>query len=169
MCNKESFILYGTRETNFHLHKTKTYRLAPIPNKCIYINNRFGLLKTMFQIAKQLVECIFNIISCQNAYFGNHKHYKILVKRVGLSTVNNKCNFILTPNSGPEVIKLFPCSTQLSTKFILLINVKMPTIVGILTFMSRINTTSERLNAINFFICRYFSFYEQLKFRAQLS
>ena len=37
----------------------------------------------------------------------------------------------------PEVIKLFSCSTQLSMKFFLLINVKMPTIVGILTFMSR--------------------------------
>ena len=32
---------------------------------------------------------------------------------------------------GPEVIKLFSCSTQLRLKFILLINVKMPTIVGI--------------------------------------
>ena len=41
--------------------------------------------------------------------------------------------------SGPEVIKLFSCSTQLRPKFILLINVKMPTIVGILTFISRIN------------------------------
>ena len=63
----------------------------------------------------------------------------------------------------PKVLKVFPCSTQLSMKFqllreskilknniffclkqsnvvfILLINVKMPTIVGILTFMSRIN------------------------------
>ena len=45
----------------------------------------------------------------------------------------------------------------------------MSTIVGILTFISMINTTSERLKAINFFICRYFSHYEQLKFRAQLS
>ena len=69
----------------------------------------------------------------------------------------------------PEVIKLFPCSTQLSKKFILLINVKMPTIVGILTFISMINTTSERLKARNLFICRCFSFYEQLIFRAQLS
>ena len=61
--------------------------------------------------------------------------------------------------SRPEVIKLFSCSTQLSTNFqlliklkyqvsalslsdvvyIMLINVKMPTIVGILTFMSRIS------------------------------
>ena len=39
--------------------------------------------------------------------------------------------------SGPEVIKLFPCSTQLSMKFFLLINVKM---LGILTFMSRKNS-----------------------------
>ena len=70
---------------------------------------------------------------------------------------------------GPEVIKLFSCSTQQSTKFILLINVKMPTIVGILTFVSMTNTTSERLKARNFFVCRYFSFNEQLKFRAQLS
>ena len=32
-----------------------------------------------------------------------------------------------------------PCSTQLSMKFFLLINVEMPTIVGISTFMSRKN------------------------------
>ena len=62
---------------------------------------------------------------------------------------------------GPEVIKLFSCSTQLNEilnahkykkyqeiwhifcsdkpriPFFLLINVKIPTIVGILTFMSR--------------------------------
>ena len=47
--------------------------------------------------------------------------------------------------SRPAIIKLFSCSTQLSTEFNLLINVKMPTIVGILTFISMINTTSERL------------------------
>ena len=66
---------------------------------------------------------------------------------------------------GPDLIQVFSCSTQLSTKFqlliktkiqtneevsclnlslsdvvfIMVINVKMPTIVGILTFMSRIN------------------------------
>ena len=73
------------------------------------------------------------------------------------------------PKLCPEVIKLFSCSSQLSTKFIPLINVKMLTIVGILTFISMINTTPERLKARNFFICRYFIFYEQLKFHAQLS
>ena len=60
----------------------------------------------------------------------------------------------------PKVIKLFSCSSQLSTKLILLINVKMPTIVVILTFISMINTTSERLKARYFSICRYLSFYE---------
>ena len=64
---------------------------------------------------------------------------------------------------------IFSCSIQLSMKFILLINVKMPTIVDSLTVISMINTISERLKARNFFICRYFSFYEQLKFCAQLS
>ena len=39
-------------------------------------------------------------------------------------------------NPGPEVIKLFSCSAQLRLKFILLINVKMLTIVGILTIIS---------------------------------
>ena len=47
----------------------------------------------------------------------------------------------------PRRYKTFLCSTQLSAKFILLINIKMPTIVGILTFISMINTTSERLKA----------------------
>ena len=45
----------------------------------------------------------------------------------------------------PNVIKLCSCSTQLSTKFIMLINVKMPTIIVLLTFISMINTKSESL------------------------
>ena len=40
----------------------------------------------------------------------------------------------------PEVTKLFHTrSTQMNMQFILHINIEMPTIVGILTFMSRIN------------------------------
>ena len=70
---------------------------------------------------------------------------------------------------GPEVIKLFSCSAQLRLKFILLINVKMPTIVGILTFMSRINYQNLRYEpkfSTNF---DYLSIYEQLKIHAQLN
>ena len=66
-------------------------------------------------------------------------------------------------SSGPEVIKLFLCPTQLSTKFILLINVKMPTVVGI---FSMINTISKRLEARNSFICQYLCiFMSSLHFR----
>ena len=60
------------------------------------------------------------------------------------------------------------CSTQLSMKFFLLINVKMPTVVGILTFMSRKNTiigSYEPEKKLNFLI---FYTYEHLKFYAQL-
>ena len=53
--------------------------------------------------------------------------------------------------SGLEVMKFNSCSTQLSMKFIMLINVKMPTNVGILTFISMINTTSERLLHLSVF------------------
>ena len=73
-----------------------------------------------------------------------------------------------TVRPGPEAIKLFSCSTQLSIKFIMLINIKMPTIVGILAFISIINKTSESLKARKVFIFKHFSFYE-LKFHAQLS
>ena len=44
------------------------------------------------------------------------------------------------PVPGPEVIKLFSCSTELSMKIFPLINVKMPINVGILTFMSGKNS-----------------------------
>ena len=57
----------------------------------------------------------------------------------------------------------------------MLINIKMPTIVGILTFISKtivgiltfiskINTTSECYNQEKIKIFQYFSFNEQLKF-----
>ena len=74
-----------------------------------------------------------------------------------------------TLTSGPKVIKHLSCSTQLSTKFIMLISIKMPTIVGILTFISMISTSSDSLKASKVFIFQHCSFYEQLKLHAQLS
>ena len=70
---------------------------------------------------------------------------------------------------GPEVIKLFSCSTQLSMKFFLLINVKMPTIVGILTFMSRKNSILSLSEPEKCCISWYFHTYKHFKFHAQLS
>ena len=54
-------------------------------------------------------------------------------------------------------------------KIILLIDGKMLTIVGILTIINMINTTSESLKAITVFVFQHFSFNEHLKFHAQLS
>ena len=71
--------------------------------------------------------------------------------------------------SDPEVIKLFSCSTQFSTKFFLLINVKMPTIVGILTFRSRKNSILSLSESEKSWISWYFYTYEHLKFHAHLS
>ena len=65
--------------------------------------------------------------------------------------------------SGPRGYKNFLCSTQMSMKFIMLKNVKMPTIVVILIFMSMINTTSEHLKARKVFIFKHFRFYEHFK------
>ena len=61
-------------------------------------------------------------------------------------------------------------TTQLSMKFSLLINVKIPTINGILTFMSRKNSILglyESEKKTKFFL--YFYNYEHLKFHAKQS
>ena len=59
---------------------------------------------------------------------------------------------------------LFSYSTELSMKLILLANVKMPTIVGILTFTSRINKPS--LSVLKQEISLFFSIlvYEKINF-----
>ena len=48
-------------------------------------------------------------------------------------------------------------------KFVLLINVKMPTIVGILLFISRINLKSESSKIRKIFIVQHFRFSVQVK------
>ena len=50
--------------------------------------------------------------------------------------------------------------------FILLLNVKMPTIVGILTFISRINDQLLWFKPEIFNDIGYFSIYEQFEFHA---
>ena len=75
--------------------------------------------------------------------------------------------FVLASIPGPEVIKLF--NAQQSITFIMLINVKMTTIVGILTIMSMINTTSESFEARIVFAFKHFNFCELLNLHAELS
>ena len=47
----------------------------------------------------------------------------------------------------PRGYNLFSCSAEQSMNFIMLINVKVPTILGILTFISMTNITFESLKA----------------------
>ena len=71
--------------------------------------------------------------------------------------------------TGPEVIKLFSCSTELSMKFQLLIKTKIPANKEVSYFKSLrccIYHANKCLNANN---CWHFNIYEQDKFRAQLS
>ena len=77
---------------------------------------------------------------------------------------------ILLPANGKAGslgYKTFSTLTHLNMEFSLLINVKMPTIVGILTFISRTNT-SLIFRARKIFIIQHLIFYEQLTFYAQL-
>ena len=53
------------------------------------------------------------------------------------------------------------CLTHQSMKFIMLINVKMPSIDVILTLISMTVSTSEHLKAIKVFIFQHFKVYEQ--------
>ena len=59
-------------------------------------------------------------------------------------------------------MKHFTCSTQMSTKFIMLINVKMPIIVGILAFISMINTIPESSEARKKLYFQHFRFSKEL-------
>ena len=72
----------------------------------------------------------------------------------GFEETCQELKFVIERCSGPEVIKLCSQSTRLSTEFFLLINVKMPTIVGILTLMSKKNSFLglSELEKLNFFI-----------------
>ena len=70
---------------------------------------------------------------------------------------------------GPKVLKLFSCSAQLRLKFILLINVKMPTIVGILTFISKMNYRLWSSKPSISIYLGYFDYNVKYEFQAQLS
>ena len=69
-------------------------------------------------------------------YYGNQLYCQFNVNFVKNFTLIVKTfetlQFCLNIEPGPEVIKLFSCSAELSMKIFLLIYVKMPTIAGIL-------------------------------------
>ena len=67
--------------------------------------------------------------------------------RIFFLVYNSQCIHVNTGSPGPKVIHFISRSTQLSMKIILLINVKMPTVVGILRFIIKINTAPKSLKS----------------------
>ena len=61
--------------------------------------------------------------------------------------------------SGPEIIKLFSCSTQLSMKFFMLINLRLVTIANsfLLNIAEHENFSANKYESANF--CWHFHFY----------
>ena len=80
------------------------------------------------------------MVNAPTSYLSTHK------KKANISTCTTTSANNFYNQSGPKVIKKISCSAQLGLKFMLLINVKMPTIVVILTFISRINYMLEVQN-----------------------
>ena len=74
------------------------------------------------------------------------------------NTVFRGCSQIKFKSAWPRGYQTFSGSTQLSKKLILLINVEMPIIVDMFTFISRINTAYERFKARKIFIFHHFTF-----------
>ena len=82
---------------------------------------------------------------------------------VGIQKIMKRGHASSSPSTKHPVALRLYFQAQLSRKVIMLINVKMPTIVGILTFISTINSTSDCKKARKVFNFQYyFSFYEQL-------
>ena len=69
----------------------------------------------------------------------------------------------------PRGYKTFFMLSSAETKIYPAHNVKMPTIVGILTFMSRINYKLLSSKPSISIYLDYFAIYEQFKFKSQLS
>ena len=146
-------------------------------------------LQTAFSFVRAAVACaILEKISCFKFSIET-----IAPRNIKLVTGPSFCPFILKSHSGchwrsarisilylvqgcrhlqpgPEVLKLFPCSNQLSMKFFLLINVKNANNCWHFNIYERENNIlglSAPKKTPDFFL--YFYTYEHLKFHAQLS
>ena len=93
---------------------------------------------------------------------GSFEHQEYILRLMD----KKKVKFLTT---GPRLKKTFFILNSAENENYPAFHVKMPTIVDILTFISNINKKSGKLKARNVFICRYFSFWEQLKLYAQFS
>ena len=70
----------------------------------------------------------------------NNLTQEIRIKKFGIDILKKRLT--TWKNIRPRGYKTYACSIQLDVDFIMLIKVKMPTIVGILTLISMIKTTN---------------------------
>ena len=90
--------------------------------------------------------CWLHIPHCWKSHVAAHMSSEVVHRKNYYSPIILEKPWFQVLRPLPEPIKnFFHCSTQLSMEFIMPINVKMPTIVGILTFISMINTPSDSL------------------------
>ena len=80
-----------------------------------------------------------------------------MVTAVEAETLNHKTN--ANRQYCDQVSRIYNLFHSLSMTFILFKNVKIPIIVDIFTFTSRINTTFESLKARTIYIFQHFSLY----------
>ena len=116
VCKINAVTVLGSSNLKFH-YVCYTYFIICLQLK-FHAQMKHGHLKFHFKLPKARKTLEF---------------YKILGVKMARYQV------VIFRTAGLEVIKCFLCSAQLRLKFILLINVKMPTIVGMLTFISGIN------------------------------
>ena len=120
------------------------------------LKNKMKKLVTIQKIHK-------NVCDLQSSHSAANNLFFMQFLKDGVRTVGLKSGFKVF-DSWPRGYKtFFSCSTQLRLKFILLINVKMPTIVGILTFISRINYRLWQSKSKIATYLGYFIIYEQFK------
>ena len=127
-------MIFKLKHTEFKIQEIFLLRIANLINKLVLCTHLF----IRFENLLGNVSCILN-----SGYINLY-----ILPRMTVCCVQNIYDdalfqyFLFLFQSlylGPKVIKLFSCSTQLSMKFSLLINMKMPTIVGIFIFVSREN------------------------------
>ena len=150
-CYAPAWLRNGSYANDNYTHITKDFLNSLFPAVIQMLKFIWQNIHSVFRF------CCYNFIQYKLIVIAYFSHSKIML-------------------TWPEVVKLFPCSTQLSVKFqrliktnipkseevsyfkslrvvfIMLINIKMPKIVSILTSMKRINFVLSCIEHENSFI-----------------
>ena len=113
----------------------------------------------------QIGEVTFQTL-CMPGYFHDFRCLLIFFNFFK-STISKSSYLLLIRSPGPEIIKLFSCTSQLSIKFQLLIKTKTLTNEGVSCFKSLRSGIHHANKCQN--SCWHFNIYEQDTFSAQLS